>query len=195
MKVTLDSLHFRNEKELDEWLNINHDKSPGIWMIYYKKHTGIPSVSYNDALDVALSHGWIDSIIKSIDGERYARKFTPRKDTTKWSDINRKRVEELFMEGRMREWGLMKIESYIKTGKITWGPQQDIIKSGFEIPDFFIREMGENEPALRNFNNLPPHQQKRYIMWIMTAKGEETRKKRISESVSMLKSNLRLGLK
>ena len=98
----INSIHFKNREELRNWLQNNHGSSPGIWMIFYKKHINIESVKYNDALEEALCFGWIDSIIKRIDDDKYVRKFTPRKDITKWSELNKKKAFELIQKGKMR---------------------------------------------------------------------------------------------
>jgi uncharacterized protein YdeI (YjbR/CyaY-like superfamily) len=105
----LEHIHFPDQATFHIWLEENFDKSPGIWLIFYKKHTGIESIPYQEALEEALCFGWIDSLIKKIDDDRYARKFTSRTDTSKWSEINKKMVDVLIKEGRMTEAGLKKI--------------------------------------------------------------------------------------
>jgi hypothetical protein len=89
-----------------EWLERHHDSESEVWLIFHKKHTGKPSVAYTDALDEALCYGWIDSLIKRIDANRYARKFTPRKAESKWSSVNIKRYAELRAANRLKEPGL-----------------------------------------------------------------------------------------
>src|SRR5512133_1742240 len=91
--------HFRNQSEFRNWLSQEHSHNPGIWMVFYKKQINTQGISYNEALDIALCYGWIDSIIKRLDDDRYARKFIPRKDTVNWSTINKKKVLELVKNG------------------------------------------------------------------------------------------------
>lgn len=193
----LEQIHFSDPVSFRSWLEMKFDRSPGIWLIFYKKHTGIESIPYQSALEEALCFGWIDSLIKKIDDDRYARKFTPRTDTRKWSEINKKMVDVLIKEGRMRDAGLEKIGSYLKTGKIEW--EDDRMKSRKKeelvIPDFVLNAYSENEPALSNFLNLPPSCKREYVGWITAAKREETILKRLKESIELLKQNIKLGLK
>jgi len=193
----LENVHFRDENEFRQWLEANGEKSQGIWMLYYKKHTGIRTIEYSDALDCALCYGWIDSIIRKIDDDIYARKFTPRTDIRKWSDVNKKRVEQLILDGKMTKAGLSKIESYVKTGKVTWTNDNQVKKPviGHEIPFFIADELKRNEPAYANFCNLAPSFRKQYLLWITSAKREETKMNRLKESVILLKENRKLGLK
>jgi len=190
-------IHFKNRKELREWLQNNYDSSPGVWMVYYKKHTEKEGVKYDEALDEALCFGWIDSLVKRIDEEKYARKFTPRTNTGKWSEINKKKVIELIKTGRMTQAGLIKTEGYSKSKK----GESVILKTEkrehkeIHLPDFILKEFAKHEPALINFQNLAPSCRKQYILWITNAKREETVRKRLSESVGLLKENKKLGLK
>jgi len=88
------------------WLRQNHLKKEGVWLVYYRKGSGRTSVSYEDSVDEALAFGWIDSVIKKLDEQRYVRKFTPRRPGSVWSKYNLERVRELTAEGRMTKWGL-----------------------------------------------------------------------------------------
>ena len=191
-----DTIHFRDRKELRNWLKENHDKSAGIWMLYYKKHLKIACIEYNDALKEALSFGWIDSIIKKIDEEKYARKFTPRTDTKKWSDLNKRIVAELMQKGEMTQFGLSKIDpSILDEIDNLESKVEKKEKKEFEIPAFIIDEFAKNPPALTNFNNLAITYKKHFVFWIADAKSEETIHKRIRESIELLKENKSLGLK
>ncbi len=193
----LSYIHFKNREEFREWLQNNYDTSTGVWMVYYKKHTEKEGVKYDEALDEALCFGWIDSLIKRIDEERYARKFTPRTNTKKWSEINRKKVAELVKAGRMTQAGLSKTESYTKSKKadqvIFETKKKEHTKN--QLPDFIQKEFEKNEPALINFQNLAPSCRRQYILWITNAKRDETTQKRLRESIGLLKENKKLGLK
>lgn len=193
----MESLYFADENSFRDWIIINHDKSPGIWLVFHKKKTGIKSIGYNEALDVALCYGWIDSIIKRIDESRYARKFTPRTNTSKWSDVNKKRVDELIERGEMTETGLKKIDSYLKTGKVNWTTTvaSGIKTKDINIPDIIKNAFAENEPALSNFYSLAPTYQNQYILWITNAKREITISNRLKESINLLKENKKPGLR
>src|SRR5512138_898500 len=95
MATELTVLDVRTRKEWREWLVAHHASSPGIWLLRHKQHTGIASMDYEDLVREALCFGWVDSLIKRLDDDRYAIKVTPRRPTSKWSAINRKRWSEL----------------------------------------------------------------------------------------------------
>ena len=97
----LERLSFKNRDEWRNWLKDYHNIAKGIWLIYYKKHTKKPSVYYNDAVEEALCFGWIDSLVKRIDDERYMQKYTPRNPNSSWSELNKQRVEKMIAEGKM----------------------------------------------------------------------------------------------
>lgn len=196
-KRELEYIQFHNPQEFREWLSRNHDKSPGIWIIFYKNHLKKDFITYSEALEEELCFGWIDSIIKRLDEERYARKFIPRRNTSKWSEFNKKKVSELIKAGRMTEAGLRKIKSYLSTGKINWENEKPEKKPAMQldVPDFLVEELSKNEPALTNFNNLAPTYKKYYVFWISSARREETVRKRLDEAIALLKENKKLGLK
>lgn len=193
----LENMYFRNKEEFRNWLKNNHDTSPGIWVIFYKKHINIDCIKYNEVLEEVLCFGWIDSLIKKIDDDKYARKITPRTDTQKWSELNKKKVIELIKEGKMTQAGLNKIDNYLKTGKVDWVINKSEARElkEIDIPDFIIEELAKNEPALINFKKLAPTYKRLYILWITNARKEETIRNRLKESIGLLKENKKLGLK
>jgi uncharacterized protein YdeI (YjbR/CyaY-like superfamily) len=193
----LENIHFRNRVEFRNWLYKNHDTNPGIWVIFYKKHINIDCIKYNELLEEVLCFGWIDSLIKKIDDDKYARKITPRTNTRKWSELNKKKVLELIKEGKMTQAGLNKIDIYLKTGKVDWVRNKTHEKKlkKIDIPDFIITELANNEPALINFNKLATTYKRHYILWITNASKEETIRNRLKESIGLLKDNKKLGLK
>src|SRR5512139_670051 len=102
-------VHFSNRREWREWLTQNHEREEeGIWLVFCREGSGKPSLRYEDSVEEALCFGWIDSIIKHLDEVRYCRKFTPRKDASRWSLANRTRAERLIRQGRMTKFGLKK---------------------------------------------------------------------------------------
>jgi len=193
----LERIYFNNDKSFRSWLKKNHDKSPGVWIIFYKKHVKIECIKYRVALEEALCFGWIDSIVKKIDNDQYVRKFTPRKNTSKWSELNKKIVIGKVEKGKMTSEGLKKIDSYLKTGRVDWEKKEinENESKNSDIPDFIIEEFAQNEPALTNFNTLAQTYKQHYILWITDAKMEKTIQKRLKESVKLLKENKKLGLK
>ena len=193
----LELIYFPNKEEFRNWLQKHHGTSPGIWLVFYKKHIKTDCIKYDEALEEALCFGWIDSIIKKIDDDKYARKITPRTNTKKWSELNIKIVTELIEKGEMTQMGLRKIDFYLKTGKVDLVINKSDKKETkkIDIPEFIIEGLAKNEPALINFNNLAPTFKRHYILWITNAKKEETVQKRLEESIGLLKENKKLGLK
>jgi uncharacterized protein YdeI (YjbR/CyaY-like superfamily) len=194
----LEQLYFKSRESFRSWIEENHDKRTGFWMIFYKKHINIECIKYTEALEEALCFGWIDSLIKQIDDDRYVRKFTPRTNNAKWSELNKKIVTALINQGKMTEAGLKKIDIYIETGRVDWenkGLRKERDKKEIAVPDFILKELAENEPALNNFNHLAPTYRQHYILWITQAKKEETIQSRLRESIELLIQNKKLGLK
>ena len=145
------------------------------------------------SVEEALCYGWIDSIIKKIDETKYARKFTPRKDDSKWSPSNKKRVEKLIREGLMTEYGLQKVEAAKRSGR--WDDPAQRPELTFEMSAEFAEALSKNKRARETFENLSPSHQKQYLGWIEVAKRPETREKRIRESIRLLAEGKKLGLK
>jgi len=188
----MEQLYVESLSEWGAWLQENRVSSPGVWLVFYKKGSGKPALTYEEAIEEALCHGWIDSIIKKVDAECYLRKFTPRNDDSRWSDLNKKRVEKLIHENRMTEYGLAKVEIAKKNG--AWDtPDQPRIQ--FEMPGEFQQAMEINIKAREFFNSLTKTEQKQYITWIASAKRSETREKRIKESLDLLAVGQKLGLR
>lgn len=106
VKNALVTLDVRSRRQWRTWLMKHHASSSGIWLVFHKDHTGVESIPYEDSVREALCFGWVDSLIKRLDDDRYARKFTPRKPTSKWSDLNRKRWAELKAAGLLAAPGL-----------------------------------------------------------------------------------------
>jgi len=186
-------LYVSNRQAWRKWLDRNHNKQKEIWLVYYKKRTGKSSISYDDSVEEALCYGWIDSIIKRIDDNKYTRKFTPRTNTTKWSEENKERVRKLIKQGRMTKIGLSKIEQAILNKKEN--TLRDRLKKRLFVPQIIKKGLMENSVAWDNFNNLARSHKRNYIGWIMSAKKQETRMKRIKEAIKLLIKNRPLGLK
>src|SRR5215510_2394383 len=106
MMAELATLEIRSRQQWRTWLGKHHTSSPGIWLVFYKDHTGVKSIPYEDMVRDALCFGWIDSLIKRLDDDRYAVKVTPRQPTSKWSNLNRKRWSELKAAGLLTAAGL-----------------------------------------------------------------------------------------
>jgi len=193
----LESVYFESRQSFRNWLVENASDHPGIWMIYFRKHLQKVGIEYQEALEEALCFGWIDSLVKNLDEERYLRKFMPRKDKSKWSDFNRKKVAELIRDGKMTQAGLDKIEPSILVGLADLHANMILPKKseGLVIPDSILQGFAQNEPALQHFNQLSASCRKQYVLWITQAKREETIQKRLMEAIDLLKENKKLGLK
>ena len=188
----MDEIYFKNAAEWRTWLAGNHNKFPGIWLVFYKKETGKPTLVYEHAIEEALCYGWVDSIIRKIDEEKYVRKFTPRKDNSKWSESNKKRVERLIKQNCMAEPGLSKVAIAKENGM--WD-KPDRPQISLELSKEFKSALDKNHRAKQNFEDLASSYQKHYIAWIVVARKPETQTKRIKESIRLLESGEKLGLK
>ena len=173
------------------WLEKNHDKEVGVWLMFLKKDSGEPSISYEEALDEALAFGWIDSIVKKIDDKRFVRKFTPRRPLSIWSKLNIARAEKLIEERRMTSWGLAAFEK--RTSEISLLAR--FTAEGVKVPQDFEDSLRKNTKGWKNFEQLSPSHRKRYLIWISGAKTPETRAKRIAEAVILVSRNVKASLK
>lgn len=189
MKI-LDCIHVSNMNEWENWLKENSNNKKEIWLIFYKKKSLKTSISYSDALDVALTFGWIDSIIKKLDDEKYLRKFTLRKNRSNWSVVNIKRVRKLISEGMMREEGMKVFNTKLLEIDLEASSKKTIP----EDPPDLMEVLSSNEKALKYYLSLPPSHKRNYINWINDAKRQETRKRRIRKFFSMLKRNEKPGM-
>lgn len=176
----------RNGREWRKWLEKHHASSPGIWLVFYKGHTGVESIPYEDSLREALCFGWISSLIKRLDEARYAVKFTPRKPTSKWSDINRKLWAELKAAGRLAPAGLAAAPTANRY------PERPSIP---ELPAYIAKALKAKPQASRFFQGLAPTYRRQFVAWIHTAKRPETREKRLREAIALLAARKKLGLK
>ena len=179
-------------KEWRSWLIENHAKAEEVWLIYYKKHTGKPTIAYTDSVEEALCFGWIDGLKKSIDSEKYTYRFTPRKRGSKWSPLNIKLAKKMIEEGKMTEAGLAAFNQRVSY-------DEELLKAinAKEIPLTPEIENGlkANKQAWNNFNNLAPSYRKQYVGWLRSAKKPETREKRLKEAIKLLTRNEKLGMK
>ena len=176
------TLYVTSREEWRAWLTMHYQSETEIWLIYYKKHTGRPRISYDDAVEEALCFGWIDSIVKRVDDKKFAQKFTPRRDCTRWSALNKRRLRKLIREGRMTEAGLAKID-LVMLGEEAQAKQS---QGDADIPRFVKQALMANAKAWENFRKLAPSHRRPYIQWITEAKKEETRERRLREAVSFL---------
>jgi len=179
-----------NRSEWRAWLEKYHATETEVWLVYTKKVSGKPSVTYLESLEEALCFGWIDSIIQKIDEEKYARKFNPRRAGSKWSELNKHLVAKLVKEGRMTGAGLAAVDFKLPKAEAPRPKRPEL-----PPPDWLQAGLMASPKAWENFNNLPPSHRRNYIAWISDAKREETRQRRIYEAIRLLEKNERLGMK
>ena len=189
---TSNEVYAKDRNQWRTWLQENHSTSNEVWLIFYKKASGKPSVGYEEAVEEALCFGWIDSLKKSVDSIRYKQKFTPRKKGSLWSESNKKRVNRLIKDGLMREPGMVLIKQAQKDG--SWH-KISASKQPIDPPQEFVKALQENTEAYIFFQSLAPSYQKQFIVWIGSAKRQDTRLKRTEESISLLANKQKLGLK
>jgi uncharacterized protein YdeI (YjbR/CyaY-like superfamily) len=186
MATELMTLQVRNRQQWRTWLGKHHASSPGVWLVFYKDHTGVKSMNYEDSVREALCFGWIDSLIKRLDDDRYTRKFTPRQPTSRWSGINRKRWMELEKAGLLTSAGVAAAPT-----DNTYAPRPRIP----QLPAYIAKALKANAKAWDCFQQLAPTYRRHFVAWIHTAKRTETRDKRMRESIALLAAGKKLGLK
>ena len=179
----LPTLPFASKKKWADWLAKQHDKSTGVWLKLGKKGTGISSVTYEEALDIALCYGWIDGQKKGFDDQYWLQKFTPRGKKSIWSKINTEKAENLIASGEMKPAGLKTIEAAKQDGR--WKAAYHSQKT-MEVPEDFLSALEKNKKAKDFFATLKSAQRYSIMFRIQTAKKAETREKRIRQFVEML---------
>jgi uncharacterized protein YdeI (YjbR/CyaY-like superfamily) len=174
---------FKSKQDWAAWLETNHQKSEGIWLRLAKKDSGLRSVSYKEALDIALCYGWIDGQKKPENEQTWLQKFSVRSPRSVWSKINREKTRALIASGEMKAQGLEAIEIAKKNGR--WEAAYDS-PSGATVPSDFQAALDANPRAAEFFQTL--NRANRYaILWrIQTVKKAETRTRKIEQFIAML---------
>jgi uncharacterized protein YdeI (YjbR/CyaY-like superfamily) len=182
-------LPFESKKKWSSWMAVQHDKSAGVWLKLAKKDSGISSVTYEEALDVALCYGWIDGQKKSFDDKYWLQKFTPRGPKSIWSKINTEKVERLIASGDMQPAGVKAIEAAKTDGRwdAAYASQKNI-----SIPEDFQEALNNNPKAKAFFATLKSAERYAFLFRIHHAKKPETRGKRIQQFVDMLGNGQKL---
>ncbi|MCF8254320.1 MAG: YdeI/OmpD-associated family protein [Bacteroidia bacterium] len=180
---TIPTMEFKTAETFETWLAKNHDKSNGLWLKIFKKDSGKPTISYSEALDIALCYGWIDGQKKAFDEYAWLQKFCPRRAKSIWSKINTGHVERLIKDGRMRPAGLLAVENAKADGR--WEKAYDS-PSKMTIPEDFLKELSKNKKAEAFFKNLNKTNLFSIGFRLITAKKPETREKRMKEIIEML---------
>jgi len=183
---------FADRESWRAWLAEHHATAKEMWLVFFKKHTGQPGLTYIEALEEALCFGWIDGILKRIDGQKHTVRFSPRTKNSIWSEQNKKRVRRLIQEGRMTDAGLAKIKEAKANGQWAKAAQREDVTV---VPPELTAALADNAAARRNFAKLAPSYRRQFIYWISMARRDETRQRRVAESLRLLVRNERLGPK
>lgn len=184
----LKTLDVRTRKTWRAWLLRHHETETDVWLVFHKKHTSVGSLPYEDAVEEALCFGWIDSLIRRLDDDRYARKFTPRKPGSRWSTINRRRY------AKVEKAGLLTAAGRARPPTERSGDAPDT-KAWNEPPPYMAAALDANPRARAFFEGLPPSQRRHFVAWVDSAKKEETRQRRLREAIGLLAKERKLGLK
>jgi uncharacterized protein YdeI (YjbR/CyaY-like superfamily) len=176
---------FASRKEWRAWLMKHHANVREAWLLHYKKGAATRSLTYEEAVEEALCFGWIDGLLRSIDDETYALRYSPRKPRSTWSEINKRRAERLIKHGQMSAAGLAKIAEAQANGE--W-EAATIRENVTMIPVDLLRELKKNK-AWGAFRNWPASRKKQYLSWLSSAKKPETRRKRVRTIVEMATGN------
>ena len=167
--------HYKTPTALRKWFEKNHDKRDELWIGFYKKSSGKGGVTYKEAVDLALCYGWIDGIRKSVDAESYTIRFTPRRARSIWSDVNIKRVKELMKTGVIHEAGMAAYERRREDRSGVYSFERK--RRG--LSDEYVRKIKANKKAWAYYSSRPPGYRRTSGHWVMAAKKEETRERRL----------------
>ncbi len=187
MEKEIETFYPKSRQEWREWLQENHDKKQSVWLIYYKKKSNIPTVIYSEAVDEALCFGWIDSKAKPIDEHTFMQFFSKRKEKSVWSKVNKEKIERLTKEGLMADAGFKIIEIAKKNGSWTILDEAEALI----IPTDLEEEFQKKPSAKDYFLGLSRSDKRNILQWLVLAKRQETREKRISEIVELASINLK----
>lgn len=186
-QLELKTFYPKDRQSWRKWLEKNHSKSPGVWLIYYKKNSGKATVTYSESVEEALCFGWIDSTMRPRDEISFIQRFSPRKPKSVWSALNKKRIEKLSAEGLMTAAGLEKIDIAKKNG--SWTSIDHV--ENFEIPADLEKAFSKNKKAFQNFQGFAKFRRKQLLYRLGSAKLLETRKRRIIQIIKVCKENQR----
>lgn len=179
---------FKSQAEWRGWLKKNHDKVDEIWIGFYKINSGKKGITYKEALDEALCFGWIDGVRYGVDELSYKNRFTPRRPKSNWSDVNIKRIKELIELGLVEPSGL---KAFKEGGEYGTSRYSFEAKTRELAPDY-VKKFMQNKTAWEFYNTQPPSYRKSANWWVMSAKQEETRLKRLAVLIQDSENKLRI---
>jgi len=181
---------FKTQATFRAWLEKNHNKKDELWLGYYKKASGKTSVTYKEALEEVLCFGWIDGISKNIDEEKYCQRYTPRRKGSIWSAVNINKAEKLIKNGKMHSTGLHVYKNRdLKRAGLYSNEQKEI-----KFPAALLKMMKANKKAWENYSKMPPGYRKTSTWWVISAKQEETRQRRMKTLILDSEAGRRIAL-
>ena len=176
-----------DKQDWRKWLELNHKNEAAIWLIFYKKKSPQYNLNWSESVDEALCFGWIDSVKKTIDNEKYKQYFSKRKEKSNWSKINKDKVKSLIEQGLMKEEGYKSIE--IAKENDSWTILDDV--EALVIPEDLKEEFANHKGSIEYFESLSKSAKKILLYWIISAKRKETRQKRVLEIAENACENLK----
>ncbi len=179
----------KSREEWRAWLDENHAASTGIWLVFAKKHTGLPTVSYEEAVQEALCFGWIDSILKSIDDRFHMQMFTPRKAKSAWSVSNKARLSKLMKAGLMAPAGLAAVKEAKKSG--SWNTYASV--DALTMPPELKKALNANPDAKKNWPTYSASAQRSFLHMVNGAKRPETREKRVRRVIDLVSNKVSMS--
>jgi uncharacterized protein YdeI (YjbR/CyaY-like superfamily) len=183
----IEQLYFKNDTEWREWLHTNHNVSKGVHLIFYRVDSEFESMRWEQAVQVAIRYGWIDSTVKKLDDERRFQLFTPRKPKSVWSKLNKGYVAKLIQEKLMHESGAKSIEIAKSNG--AWESLDDV--ESLVIPADLRLAFAKSKKAYKNYEAFSPSYRKNYLYWLNQAKRQATREVRIAEIIRLCHENIK----
>jgi uncharacterized protein YdeI (YjbR/CyaY-like superfamily) len=187
LKEKENSLYAKNSKAWRNWLHKNHQLKECVWLIIYKKQSSTPSVYYAEAVEDALCYGWIDSLANKRDDKSYYQYFSKRKPKSNWSKVNKLKVAHLTAKGLMMPAGLAMVELAKKSG--TWEKLNEVDE--VIVPADLQKLFNKNKVAFANWNKFARSARRGILEWILNAKKNETREKRMQETVALAAQNIK----
>ena len=175
----MDVVFFRSPAELRKWFAKHHATARELWVGYYKKGSGRPSITWPESVDEALCVGWIDGVRKSVDGDSYTIRFTPRRPGSIWSAVNIKRAQVLAEQGRMQPAGLAAFQARREDRSAIYSYE----RRREELEEPYASLLRKNKAAWAFFQSQPPWYKRAVYGWVMSAKKEETRLKRLAQLI------------
>ena len=184
--------YFRSIEEWNSWLDDNHVDESAIWIIIQKKASRKPGVRYEEAVQDAVAHGWIDGKMRRLNDDEFMQRFTPRRRNSVWSLTNRERAERLISEGGMTPAGLKTVEEAKQNGR--WDKAYSSSRGAADVPKDLTEALKRSRTAHENFESFPPSARFMYIHWINEAKRQDTRERRIRTVVDRSEKSLKPGI-